>query len=143
MPRDDKPIRRSSLIGPWGVGAIVPFPNDESLMIAGLDMWRYNEPAPFIIKDERRYFMAQTLFEHEQSTEATVAICKGMDALKAHMEIQDLRQLYFIKTFVFGNQRTHLGADVLGGVVFVLSRVQASLRYSPTRNRSFRSAIVP
>ena len=27
-----KPMRRSSLIGPWGVGSIVPFPNDESLM---------------------------------------------------------------------------------------------------------------
>ena len=46
-------MRRSALIGPWGVGAIVPFPNDESLMIAELDMWRYNDPAPFIIKDER------------------------------------------------------------------------------------------
>jgi len=46
-------MRRSALIGPWGVGAIVPFPNDESLMIAGLDMWRYNNPMPFIIKDER------------------------------------------------------------------------------------------
>ncbi len=49
----DKPMRRSALIGPWGVGAIVPFPNDESLMIAGLDMWRYNDPTPFLIKDER------------------------------------------------------------------------------------------
>jgi hypothetical protein len=46
-------MRRSALIGPWGVGAIVPFPNDESLMIAGLDMWRYNDPSPFVIKDER------------------------------------------------------------------------------------------
>lgn len=46
-------MRRSALIGPWGVGAIVPFPNDESLMIAGLDMWRYNDPSAFIIKDER------------------------------------------------------------------------------------------
>ena len=50
---DKKPMRRSSLIGPWGVGAIVPFPNDESLMIAGLDRWRYTDPASFIIKDER------------------------------------------------------------------------------------------
>lgn len=49
----NKPMRRSALIGPWGVGAIVPFPNDESLMIAGLDMWRYNDSKPFIIKDER------------------------------------------------------------------------------------------
>ncbi len=53
MAYTNKPMRRSALIGPWGVGAIVPFPNDESLMIAGLDMWRYNNPAAFIIKDER------------------------------------------------------------------------------------------
>ena len=46
-------MRRSALISPWGVGAIVPFVNDESLMIAGLDMWRYHTTAPFIIKDER------------------------------------------------------------------------------------------
>lgn len=48
-----RPMRRNSLIGPWGVGAIVPFPNDESLMIAGLDMWRYNNTEEFVIKDER------------------------------------------------------------------------------------------
>ena len=48
-----RPMRRSALIGPWGVGAIVPFPNDESLMIAGLDMWRYNYPEQCILKDER------------------------------------------------------------------------------------------
>lgn len=53
MAHPNKPIRRSALIGPWGVGAIVPFPNDESLMIAGLDMWRYNNTTPFLIKDDR------------------------------------------------------------------------------------------
>lgn len=47
------PMRRSALIGPWGVGAIVPFPNDESLMIAGLDAWRYNNSNSFLIKDSR------------------------------------------------------------------------------------------
>ena len=46
-------MRRSALISPWGVGAIVPFVNDESLMIAGLDMWNYHRSEPFIIKDER------------------------------------------------------------------------------------------
>lgn len=35
----NKPIRRSQLISPWGVGQMINFPNDESLMIAGLDMW--------------------------------------------------------------------------------------------------------
>ena len=53
MAYSNKPMRRSALIGPWGVGAIVPFPNDESLMIAGLDMWRYNDATPFTIEDER------------------------------------------------------------------------------------------
>lgn len=53
MAFSQKPMRRSALLGPWGVGAIVPFPNDESLMIAGLDMWRYSSPESFIIKDER------------------------------------------------------------------------------------------
>ena len=48
-----RPMRRSGLLSPWGVGAIVPFPNDESLMIAGLDMWRYNSTKPFVISDER------------------------------------------------------------------------------------------
>lgn len=50
MAHNNRPMRRSALIGPWGVGAIVPFPNDESLMIAGLDMWRYNDATPFVIK---------------------------------------------------------------------------------------------
>lgn len=34
-----KPIRRSQLISPWGVGQMVNFPKDESLMVLGLDMW--------------------------------------------------------------------------------------------------------
>lgn len=53
MAFSNRPMRRNALIGPWGVGALVPFPNDESLMIAGLDMWKYNNPKSFIIKDER------------------------------------------------------------------------------------------
>ncbi len=34
-----KPIRRSQLISPWGVGQMINFPKDESLMVAGLDLW--------------------------------------------------------------------------------------------------------
>lgn len=48
-------IRRDSLISPWGVGAIVPFPHDESLMVAGLDFW-FDEDhnyEDFLIVDER------------------------------------------------------------------------------------------
>ena len=53
MAIPQRPMRRSALIGPWGVGAIVPFPHDETLMIAGLDAWRYGNPSDFAIKDER------------------------------------------------------------------------------------------
>ena len=35
----DRKIRRSQLIQPWGVGSVVPFPNDESLIIGGIDYW--------------------------------------------------------------------------------------------------------
>ena len=48
-----RPMRRTALISPWGVGAIVPFPDDESLMVAGLDMWRYENPDQFRIEDPR------------------------------------------------------------------------------------------
>jgi len=34
-----KPIRRGQLISPFGIGAMVDFPKDESLMPAGLDAW--------------------------------------------------------------------------------------------------------
>lgn len=36
-----KPIRRSQLISPFGIGAMVDFPRDESLMLAGIDVWPY------------------------------------------------------------------------------------------------------
>lgn len=34
-----RPVRRSQLISPWGIGSMVDFPRDESLMICGLDAW--------------------------------------------------------------------------------------------------------
>ena len=50
-------IRRESLISPWGVGAIVPFPHDESLMVAGTDYWfdknKNQDYTDFQIVDER------------------------------------------------------------------------------------------
>lgn len=36
---NDKKLRRMQLISPWGVGSIVPFPFDESLIIASIDKW--------------------------------------------------------------------------------------------------------
>lgn len=55
MANNKYSIRRDSLISPWGVGSIVPFPHDESLMVAGLDFW-FDENhtfEDFIIVDER------------------------------------------------------------------------------------------
>lgn len=51
-----KPIRRAQLITPFGVGAMVDFPRDESLMVAGLDAWhcaKQNCPSELLIQEER------------------------------------------------------------------------------------------
>ena len=53
-----KPVRRSQLISPFGIGAMVDFPKDESLMPAGLDAWpRAKEECPpesgWLIREER------------------------------------------------------------------------------------------
>jgi hypothetical protein len=51
-----RPIRRTQLISPWGIGAIVNFPGDESLMTCGLDVWPYptgNALAEFQVAEER------------------------------------------------------------------------------------------
>jgi hypothetical protein len=51
-----RPIRRTQLISPWGVGAIVNFPGDESLMTCGLDVWPYPMGpalAEFQVSEER------------------------------------------------------------------------------------------
>lgn len=53
-----KPIRRNQLISPWGIGSIVNFPNDETLMVAGLDAWeevyrQAYDKNEFIVHEER------------------------------------------------------------------------------------------
>lgn len=54
-----RPVRRGQLISPWGVGSMVNFPGDESLMVCGLDAWEEvyknarDGDAEFIIKEER------------------------------------------------------------------------------------------
>jgi hypothetical protein len=53
LPRR-RPIRRSQLITPFGVGAMNDFRNDEALMCAGLDRWFPNPPDPSLIIHEER-----------------------------------------------------------------------------------------
>ncbi|WP_432291457.1 DrmB family protein [Olsenella uli] len=56
MARSDfeQTVRKSQVISPWGIGAIVPFPKNRSMMIAGLDMWDYGgDEDSYLIDDER------------------------------------------------------------------------------------------
>ena len=51
-----KPIRRGHLITPFGVGALVDFPGDESMMTAGLDEWPFAKgdcPPEWVVQEER------------------------------------------------------------------------------------------
>lgn len=51
-----KPVRRAQLISPFGVGAMIDFPNDEALMTAGLEAWPYafeSCPSDWRINEER------------------------------------------------------------------------------------------
>ena len=51
-----RPIRRGQLIAPFGVGALVDFRGDESLMTAGLDEWPFAKdecPRDWLVKEER------------------------------------------------------------------------------------------
>lgn len=51
-----RPIRRSQLISPFGIGALVDFRGDESLMTAGLDEWPFAKdecPADWLVQEER------------------------------------------------------------------------------------------
>ena len=53
---NQNPIRRGQLIAPFGVGALVDFRDDESLMAAGIDEWPFaNErcPADWLVLEER------------------------------------------------------------------------------------------
>lgn len=56
--RPNKPVRQNQLISPWGIGQMVNFPGDESLMVAGLDAWemeykRATNLSEFIIHESR------------------------------------------------------------------------------------------
>ena len=52
-----KPIRQSQLISPWGVGAMIDFPEGESLVVCGLDAWTYpvneSQREEFIVTEDR------------------------------------------------------------------------------------------
>ena len=51
-----RPVRRGQLITPFGVGALVDFRDDESLMTAGLDEWPSAEdecPRDWLVTEER------------------------------------------------------------------------------------------
>jgi hypothetical protein len=52
----ERPVRRSQFISPWGVGAMIDFPKNESLMTCGLDAWPYaleKCPSDLLVTEER------------------------------------------------------------------------------------------
>lgn len=53
----NKPIRQSQLVSPWGVGAMIDFPEGESLIVCGLDIWNHptdeGQRAEFVITEDR------------------------------------------------------------------------------------------
>lgn len=57
MAYHKRPIRQSQLVSPWGVGAMIDFPQGESLIVSGLDAWTYptDEPkrAEFTVTEDR------------------------------------------------------------------------------------------
>ncbi|MDD4382543.1 MAG: DUF1998 domain-containing protein [Candidatus Shapirobacteria bacterium] len=57
--RKKRPVRQGQLISPWGVGQMIPFPEGDSLMIAGLDAWqeKYGHPG------EEKYFVQELRLE--------------------------------------------------------------------------------
>ncbi len=85
--------------------AAVQVPEAQTLQVSG---------AALIVQDEGRYAVAQALLEHEKPTDPAVPVVKGPDALKAHVEVQDLQQCDLRQPLVLPQELTHLGVDVLG-----------------------------
>ena len=56
MALANRPVRRGQVVGPFGIGAMVDFPGDQSLMIVGLDEWpgaREDSAPDLLVKEER------------------------------------------------------------------------------------------
>ena len=88
-----------------GQDAAVQVPEAETLQVGG---------AALVVQNEGRDAVAQALLEHQQPSDPAVPIVEGADALKAHMEVQDLQQGHFLQVFILADQLAHLGVDVLG-----------------------------
>ena len=74
----DNRIRKTQLITTYGVGQIVPFPNDISIIVAGLEAWPNNMykniPQKMIIEEERltKRLGVKYLFGPQKNTEGFV-----------------------------------------------------------------------
>ena len=70
-----------------------------------------------VIDDEGHDAAAQTFLEQDQTPDAAVAVLKGMDALKGHMEVQQLVQRLVRRLVVLPQEFCHRRADLAGAVV--------------------------
>lgn len=83
-------------------GVIVPLPETFQISVS-----------PFVVDDEGHHIVPQALLEQDQPTDSAVAVLKGKNPLKAHMEAQNVPALHLRQRFIFPNQRFQLGADLI------------------------------
>ena len=85
----------------------------------------------FIIDDERDDVMTKAFFHHNQSTDAAVIVIKGMDLLKAHMELQDILQPHDRQLFISFQQLEHLRVNRkgTGAGLLLLAAVHTRLHF--------------
>ena len=72
------------------------------------------EKTQLLCDDERHVAALQALPEHQQSANPPVAVLKRMNALKLHMEIQNVIQLYVFGGIVICKQRFYLFMHIFG-----------------------------
>lgn len=97
-----------------GEDAAVKIPEAEALQVGG---------AALIVQNEGNDAVAQALLEHQKSSDPTIPVIKGADALKAHVEVQDLQQSHFLQMLILTQKLAHLGIDILGCRGFQLAQI--------------------
>ncbi len=79
------------------------------------------EQAQVLRDDKRNYTRLKALPKQQQPPDTPIAVLERMDALKAHMKIQQVVKLNLLEGAVIGKQRLHLPMDVFGLCGFLFS----------------------
>ena len=76
---------------------------DAAILVPTADAFQISSAA-LVVNDKRSNTMSKAFFEHEQSSNATIAIFKGADALETDMEIKDFMEADILLCLVFFEQ---------------------------------------